>query len=177
MRNAGRIVAMQATGEFPRPCPRSRDQGPGWPGFHSFRRVLLLAVLLAAPCGTSSQQQSPGMGGRFPTTPRDFPQDGNQISPFNDPNNPGEAEKRLRMINAERQKAMVADTDKLLKLARELNEEIARSNSGELSVAELRKVAEIEKLAHNVRDKMVMSVRGPQLNMDNTPPYFPSPVH
>jgi hypothetical protein len=72
---------------------------------------------------------------------------------------------------------MVADTDKLLKLAKELNEEIAHSNAGELSAAQLRKVAEIEKLAHGVRDKMVMSVRGPQLNMDNTPPYFSSPVH
>jgi len=143
-------------------------------------RAFLAVALLALPCGTSSQQQqqSQGMSGRMsPVVPRDFPQDPNQLSPFYDPNNSAEAEKRLRMINAERQKSMVADTDKLVKLAKELNEEIAHSNSGELSAAQLRKVAEIEKLAHNVRDKMIMSVRGPQFNIDNTPPYFPSPVH
>ncbi|HEY1637040.1 MAG TPA: hypothetical protein VGF62_00840, partial [Rhizomicrobium sp.] len=67
------------------------------------------------------------------------------------------------------------DTAKLLKLATELNEEIAKSNPGALSAGQLRKVAEMEKLAHDIREKMIMSVRGPQFNMDAAPPYFPSP--
>jgi DNA-binding transcriptional regulator YdaS (Cro superfamily) len=120
---------------------------------------------------------SGGMNSRFPGSPREIPSDPSQVSPLYDPTNPGEADKRVRMINAERQKTMVSETNKLVKLAAELNAEIARSNSGELSPAQLRKVAEIEKLAHSVRDKMVMSVRGPQFNMDNPPPYFPSTAH
>lgn len=143
-------------------------------------RALLLAVVFALPCGPSSPQSpsSGGMGRGFPgpTSQNPMPQDSSQTSPFSDQNNPLEMEKRLRLLNTERQKSMVADTAKLLKLAKDLNEEIARSNSGELSQAQLRKVAEIEKLAHNVRDKMVMSIRGTQYNMDNAvPPYFSLP--
>jgi hypothetical protein len=41
----------------------------------------------------------------------------------------------------------------------ELNAEIARANGGFLTASQLRRVAEIEKLAHNVREKMSTSVR------------------
>jgi len=77
-------------------------------------------------------------------------------------------EKILRSLNAVRQKSMVADTDRLVRLVNELNAEIARTNPDSLTAAQLRKVAEIEKLAHNVKDKMSTSLRGlpafPQLN-------------
>jgi hypothetical protein len=94
MRDIGPQVATHARGEFPR---------VGLPGVdrHSWR-VLVLAVLLAVPYSTSSQQQSQGIGGHFPTAPHDLSQDANQLSPFYDQGNSGEAEKRLRMINAER---------------------------------------------------------------------------
>ena len=142
-----------------------------------------LVILLTCLPGWSQSQSQMGQGSQMPSMQRGgIPQDPSfQNSPFNDPyNNPTEVEKRLRMINAERQKAMVSDTDKLVRLATELNEDIAKSNSGQLSAAQLRKVAEIEKLAHSVRDKMLMSVRGPQLNgqpsfnIDGPTPYFPS---
>jgi hypothetical protein len=69
-------------------------------------------------------------------------------------------EKRLRALNAERQKSMVSDTNKLLMLVDELNAEIARSNPDSLTPAQMRKVAEIEKLAHSVRNKMSTTVQG-----------------
>ena len=153
------------------------SRSPGFrsrPGRHS-GRALWLALLLAMPCGGSFSQQSPMVGAQFPNAPHGMPQDPSDTSPLYDQYPPGEAEKRLRTINAERQKSMVSDTDKLLKLATELNNEIAQSKPGALTPAQLRKVAEIEKLAHNVRDKMVMSVRGPQFQMDAPPPYFPMP--
>ena len=146
-------------------------------GGRSVSCAIGLVILLTCLPGRSQMGQS----SQLPNMQRGIPADPNfQNSPFNDPyNNPTEAEKRLRMINAERQKAMVSDTDKLVKLAKELNEDVAQSNTGQLSAAQLRKVAEIEKLAHSVRDKMLMSVRGPQLNgqpfnIDDPPPYFPS---
>jgi hypothetical protein len=55
---------------------------------------------------------------------------------------------------------MVSDTNKLLKLVNELNAEIGQTNPDSLTPSQLQKVAEIEKLAHNVRDKMSTSVRG-----------------
>lgn len=78
-------------------------------------------------------------------------------------------ERRLRELNAAQHKSMVADTDKLLKLVTELNAEINNSNASSLTAEQLRKVAEIEKLAHNVRDKMRTSVRGAGDYMDNSP--------
>ena len=74
-------------------------------------------------------------------------------------------EQRLRALNAERQKALVSDTGKLLKLAQELNAELAAGNADQLTAAQLRTMAEIEKLAHSVKAKMSTSVRGLEPNL------------
>ena len=88
------------------------------------------------------------------------------------------AERRIRALNNERQKQIVADTDKLLKLARELNDEVAKANTGTLTMDELRKIADIEKLARNVRQKMTESVGEPQTTIPPPVPLiFPSPTH
>jgi hypothetical protein len=73
-----------------------------------------------------------------------------------------EADQQLRALNDARQKSMVADAARLLKLAGELNAEVGSANPGTLTPAELRKVAEIEKLAHNVKEKMSYPVTGMQ---------------
>jgi hypothetical protein len=75
-------------------------------------------------------------------------------------------EKLLRALNADRQKSLVADTNKLMRLVKELNDDIARSRPEQLNDEQLRKLAEIEKLAHSVKEKMSMSVRG-------TPSFIP----
>lgn len=79
--------------------------------------------------------------------------------------------KQLRALNAERQKQLVADTEKLLRLAKELNRELGRNDS--TSTADLeRKVSQIEKLARSVKDKMSESVApGPSVGI----PQFPFP--
>jgi hypothetical protein len=82
-------------------------------------------------------------------------------------------EKRLRALNMARQKSMVSDSDKLLRLATELNSEIAAGNGGALNLEQLRKVAEIEKLAHNVKEKMSTSVRGVQVYPAGSPLQYP----
>jgi hypothetical protein len=70
------------------------------------------------------------------------------------------AAKRIRALNAERHKSMVSDTEKLVKLARQLDAEIASNPSDGLTPEELHKVAEIEKLARNVKAKMAQSFDG-----------------
>ena len=56
---------------------------------------------------------------------------------------------------------MVSDTNKLLKLARELNDEVAAKNAAALTPDQLHKIAEIEKLAHSVKEKMADGVGQP----------------
>jgi hypothetical protein len=78
------------------------------------------------------------------------------------PQNPSrEDESRVRMqkemakrANQARHADLKRDTEKLLKLATELQESVDKSNENTLSVDVVRKAEEIEKLAHSVKDKM-----------------------
>jgi hypothetical protein len=63
-------------------------------------------------------------------------------------------EKLQKARNADRQKQLVQDTDKLLALAKELKEEVGKSNADTLSVDVVKKAGEIEKLAKSVKDRM-----------------------
>jgi hypothetical protein len=75
-----------------------------------------------------------------------FPSDDQPLSP--------EEEKRIAARNVDRQKRMVADAEKLLTLATELNDEVKCANTGILTPQQARKVNEMEKLAHSVKEKM-----------------------
>jgi hypothetical protein len=88
------------------------------------------------------------------------------------PDDPDQA-RRMRMLNAERQKSLVADTVKLLKLANELNLVLAKEDSAAPTQAELRKVADIEKLAHSVKEKMKITVMGTPLYRSPNMPAIP----
>lgn len=83
--------------------------------------------------------------------------------------NPMDEHRRLRLLNADRQKTLVSDTAKLLKLATELDAEISRTNPDALTPAQLRKIAEIEKLARSVKDKMSTSLVGGPVFKDPIP--------
>jgi len=117
--------------------------------------LALCTALLAGPSGSAQAG---------PTQPRPMlPQPiGQSVGGEIDEQRNGNSiqnEKMLRALNADRQKSLVADTDRLLRLVNELNAEISRANPESLTPAQLRKVAEIEKLAHNVKDKMSTSVQ------------------
>ena len=85
---------------------------------------------------------------------------GQQLPPFGEPPNANDPlqhqrlEKMEKARNSDRQKQLVEDTDKLLSLAKELKEEVDKSNKDTLSVDVVKKAAEIEKLAKNVKDRM-----------------------
>jgi hypothetical protein len=142
------------------------------------RRVLgatfWLALMMAQPCCAQVSN-----GGQFPngsgqtTNPHGIrpapPPDDLDHPLAGNPGDPVFMERRMQQLNAVQHKSMVADTDKLLKLVTELNAEINSTNSNALTPAQLRKVIEIEKLAHSVKDKMRTSVRGAPDYQDNTP--------
>ncbi|MGD0789053.1 MAG: hypothetical protein ABR898_13790 [Terracidiphilus sp.] len=119
------------------------------------RQALCLALLLALPGGAQNAPPQP-TGGLGQSTGRHL------ADPFSDGDNlyPAQQERQLRALNAERQKLLVADTDRLLKLAAELDAEVSRDHPDSLTVDQLRRLAEIEKLARSVKEKMSTSVRG-----------------
>lgn len=87
------------------------------------------------------------------------------------PTDPTWNEKRMRALNEDRHKSVVSDAEKLLKLARQLDAEVASNPTDELTPEEMRKVAEIEKLAKSVKSKMALSFGGgPQFQ---SPAYTP----
>jgi hypothetical protein len=121
---------------------------------------LILAAALASGALPGSQawgQNTPAQP--HPMIPQPLGPLGNQDD---DAAGPNQDEQLLRVLNAQRQKSLVADTDKLLRLANELNAEIARTGPAALTPDQLHKLAEIEKLARSVREKMATSVRGTQ---------------
>jgi hypothetical protein len=123
-----------------------------------------LALVLAMPvAGQAPYPQFPStnngkLGRNYPETNSQFGAD-----PAADP-------KRIALLNAERQKELISATEKLLQLARELNAEVTDANAAAMTDAQLRKVAEIAKLARSVKEKMSFTVGGyPNLK---TPPAF-----
>ncbi len=63
-------------------------------------------------------------------------------------------EKQAQLRNTDRQKRLVADTDKLLALATDLKAQVDKSTKDTLSVDVIKKADEIEKLAHSVKERM-----------------------
>ncbi|MGA9672063.1 MAG: hypothetical protein WBQ94_22820 [Terracidiphilus sp.] len=137
--------------------------GKSWPaGLGSGLALVLLLMLVksgATQVGSASQQGpfSQPMGRRVGGVLDDT---GN--------GDPVEPARRMRALNVMRQKALVSDTDKLLKLANELNAEIS-ANPESLTTDQMRKLAAIEKLARSVKEKMSTPVT-------STPVYQPPPV-
>ncbi|HEV2486936.1 MAG TPA: hypothetical protein VGT08_15515 [Terracidiphilus sp.] len=142
---------------------------------HAVRPVLWLALLLALPCvGQNSSQQTPtGQISSHPLRAQPQPVD-EPLSGENVANPLFYEERRLRQLNEAQHKSMVSDTDKLLRLATELTAEINSTNPTSLNSDQLRKVAEIEKLARSVKDKMRISLKGTPVYLDAAPP-TPSP--
>ena len=63
-------------------------------------------------------------------------------------------EQAAKARNSERFKRIQSDTEKLLKLSTELKEDVDKSTKDELSLDVIRKAAEVEKLAHDVKERM-----------------------
>lgn len=74
-----------------------------------------------------------------------------------DHENPIEAQaarQRLKLMDEQRQKQLIEDTNKLVSLANELKEEVDKSTKDTLSLSVIRKAEQIEKLAKSVKEKM-----------------------
>ncbi len=78
-------------------------------------------------------------------------------------------EQRRIAVNVQRQKQLVANSDRLLKLVRELNDEVAATGSRSLTADQLEKLNEIEKLARSVKEGMLDRADSPAPSVSGPP--------
>jgi len=109
-------------------------------------RIVLCLVLLAGVHSASGQESTYPPGA--PTPPR-------RTRP--EPNDETRAQMEKDMAkeaNKRREEQIKSDSEKLLKLATELKDYVDETDENMLSLNVVRKAEEIEKLAHNVKERM-----------------------
>ncbi len=116
-----------------------------------------IVVAVALACGVAAEAQSPGQPypypGAAPARPGQAgqpPQMGGDLPRTSGPI----LENQEKARNLERQRRLVADTQRLLQLATELKAEVDKTNQNILSVDVVKKAEEIERLAKSVKDRM-----------------------
>jgi hypothetical protein len=117
--------------------------------------MLAALVLLTAAAGPG--QQTPN-----PDKPRIGPEV-NRVPDANDQMKMREQQvkqQNFEAANAERKKQLADDSARLLTLAMSLKAEVDKTSKDTLSINVIRKADEIEKLAHNVKEKMKLTVGG-----------------
>lgn len=116
--------------------------------------VMMQAVAAATVARAGGQQQKP-----IGTIPQPASMPDISGSHGGEDSAAGPLHERMRMTaekahNEDRRKRMLADTEKLLALSTELKVYIEKTNRDELSLDVIRKAQEIEKLAHDVQQRM-----------------------
>jgi hypothetical protein len=107
----------------------------------------------------AAQQQNPGappssQGISVPTRPSSHMPDMATSDAAPDPMRAEMREKMIRTANEQRHKKMLDDANKMVQLANELKADVEKAQNDELSVGVLKKAAEVEKLAHDVQQRM-----------------------
>lgn len=133
---------------------------------HALGFALLLAILVAMKGDAQNSPFNRPLGSSASCA------GGDQECQFGD-RDPMVDQRRMRAINAMRHKSLVSDTEKLLKLANELDGELKAHGTDSITPSEFNKAGEIEKLAHKVKENMSTSLQTPT---DFDHPLF-SPMH
>jgi len=130
--------------------------------------VLALGILFAGTRVSPAAAQFQNTRGQFPQTQQPgfpaqpgFPNQGTHPNGLGQPNDsPPEGQVPPAIVAAaaraqatDRQKRLIADTDKLLALATQLHADVARTDKNILSVDVVRRAEAIEKLARSVKDR------------------------
>ncbi|MDQ2832268.1 MAG: hypothetical protein M3Y50_00695 [Acidobacteriota bacterium] len=122
-----------------------------------FGLVLAGVILLGARSGKLNAGVPVAQTGSQTGTPAGSPAvglPGTGHAAGEDTGSPQLAERQEKARNTDRQKRLVADTEKLLILATDLKQEVGKTNKEVMSVDVIKKAEEIEKLARSVKDRM-----------------------
>jgi len=117
--------------------------------------LMLGAELRTAPVSAQQQQQQPVTqpGVTQPTLPSHVPDMGN-LDAGPDPMRATRQQQMIRAINEQRHKKMLEDANKMVQLSNDLKAEVEKTQNDQLSMNVLKKAAEVEKLAHDVQQRM-----------------------
>lgn len=112
---------------------------------------LMIVLLTAGRAGVSQQGSTPGTpsGVQNPRVPF-----GAQEPAYPSPLSPAAQEQLEKGRQTERQKKIIADTNRLLALATELKAEVDKTTKDTMSIQVIKKAEEIEKLARSVKERM-----------------------
>jgi hypothetical protein len=141
---------MKSKQQYETPSRRSPRINALWIGILTGAAALVFAPLV----GEGLQVRDPGF--RYPPSVTRIPDANAQ----NDINGKDAKDKDFEAANAERKKQIADDSEKLLKLATDLKTEVDKTSKDTLSINVIRKADAIEKLAHDVKEKMKLSVGG-----------------
>jgi hypothetical protein len=111
-------------------------------------------VLFLAPAAGGGWQQSMLQYPKLPPEAVRVPDAVQQ----HDINEQEKQKQSFEAANAERKKEIADDSSRLLKLAVDLKAEVDKTNKDTLSLNVIRKADAIEKLAHDVKEKMKLSI-------------------
>ena len=117
----------------------------------------LVAVAMMSLAGKALLQNSP----------RNVPEFINRLPDANDQERMRQeqkSDKDFAASNAIRNKQVSEETAKLLKLANDLKAEVDKAGKDTLSLNAIRKAEAIEKLAHNIKEKMTVTATTPTTN-------------
>ena len=126
------------------------------------RNVSMRGICAAAFLGAIFLTPSLGMATAYQTsqsTPQPVtrplaPMDEGPPADPHDPTTAMREANRARSMANERQKKIAEDTTKLLQLATELKTDVDKTTKDEMSLDVIRKADEIERLAHDVKQRM-----------------------
>lgn len=113
-------------------------------------RILMVLLLTATFTAAHSQMQGPAQPPAAPGIPGVNPSASSDSDPMTRRMNAEMVVKR----NIQRQQEIIADTNKLLQLAQQLNSDVSKSSKDTLSLSVVKEADEIEKLAKSVKEKM-----------------------
>ena len=115
----------------------------------------LVGVGLAGNVGSGQKGQNPPQPTQNPgsAAPDPFGQQGDPKSKVDMPPFGSNEDKQAKLREEDRQKRLVADTEKLLTLATQLHDDVAKTDRHILSLDVVKRADEIEKLAHSVKER------------------------
>ena len=121
-------------------------------GIHgTFFAMVLLAMLSGAAFAQTTKDAAQQDGDTSASAPKPAVQ---QESKTDDAAKDKAAAAKPMTPEEARQAQLVADTNKLLELSQELKAEVAKSSKDTLSLAVVKKAAEVEKLAKSLKERM-----------------------
>jgi len=143
------------------PCTSSRAQATGKTSGRRWVRVLVCCATIAAFAGDvvgAGQQQDRVNHSVMPDNQPNVLPDVNQQMLMHQQQ---AKQQNFEAVNAERRKIIADESTLLLKLATDLKAEVDKTNKDTLSINVIRRADLVEKLAHDMKEKMKLSI-GPK---------------